>query len=101
MQNAKIFQQLCEQHDCTKFVELLFGKKQCNSFDEIRCDEAMKKVPPKRYHRTDNSLTLHVKTCCYQLRILIIEDLLIVLQLQSLDMNPIWKYMAEWHGGCL
>ena len=96
MQNSKIFQQLCEQHDCTKFVELLFGKKQCNSFIEIRFEEAMKKVPPKRYHRTDNSLTLHVITC-YQLHILIIEDLWIVLQLQSLDMNPNRKHVAEWH----
>ena len=57
----------------------------------------MKKVPPKRYHRTDNSLTLHFMTCCYQLHILIIEDLWIVLQLQSLDMNPIRKHVAEWH----
>ena len=97
MQNAKIFRQLCAQHDCTKFVELLFGKKQCNSFNEIRCEEAMKKVPPKRYHRTDNSLTLHVMTFCYQLHTLIIEDLWIVLQLQSLDMNPIRKHVAEWH----
>ena len=96
MQNAKIFQQLCEQLACTKFVEIQYGKKQSNSLIEIRCQEAMKKVPPKRYHRTDNSLTLHIMsllsvTCTY------LEDLWIVLQLQSLYMNPMRKHMAEWH----
>ena len=96
MQNAKNFQQLCEQLACTKFVEILYGKNQSNSHNEIRCEEAMKKVPPKRYHRTDNSLTLHVMnllsvTCTY------FEDLWVVLQLQSLYMNPRRKHMAEWH----
>ena len=73
VQNAKIFQQLCEKLACTKFVELLYGKKLCNSLNESRCEEAMKKVPPKRYHRKDNSLTLHVMSCCYQLHVLILK----------------------------
>ena len=33
----------------------------------------MKKVPPKRYHRTENSLTLHVMSCCDQLHVLILK----------------------------
>ena len=67
--------------------------------NEIRCEEAMKKVPSKHYRRTNNSLTLHVMSCCYQLHVLILKDLWIVLQPQSLDMNPMRKHMAEWHLG--
>ena len=52
----------------------------------------MKNVPPKHYHRN---------TACYELFLLVtctyLEDLLIVLQLQSLDMNPMGKHMAEWY----
>ena len=33
----------------------------------------MKKVLQKRYHRPDNSLTLHVMSCCYQLHVLILK----------------------------
>ena len=73
MQNAKFFQQLCEQMACTKSVELLYGKKQCNSLNDTRCEEAVKKVPPKRYHLKDNSFTLHAMSCCYQLHVLILK----------------------------
>ena len=52
---------------------LLYGKKQCTSLYEIRGEEAMKKALPKRYQRTDNSLTLHVICCCYQLHVLILK----------------------------
>ena len=33
----------------------------------------MKNVPPERYHRTDNSLTLHDMSCIYQLHVLILK----------------------------
>ena len=92
MRNAKIFIQLCEQLACTKFVKIQYGKKQSDSLNEIRCQEAMKKVPTKRYHRTDNSLTLHLMsllsiTCTY------LEDLWIVLQLQFE-----YEFYEEAHG---
>ena len=54
-------------------LQLLYDKKQCNSFNEIRCEEAMKKVTLKRYHRTENSLTLHVMSCCDQLHVLTLK----------------------------
>ena len=75
---------------------LLYGNKQCKSLYKIRYEEAMKKVLPKCYHRTDNSLTMHVMNCCYQLHVLILKTW-IILQLQSLGMNPMRKHMAEWH----
>ena len=59
------------------------------------CEEAMKKVPKKRYQCTD------LNTACYELLLSVtftyLEDLWIVLQLQSLDMNPIRKHLTEWH----
>ena len=61
-----------EQLACTKFEELLYGKKQCKSYNELRCEEVMKKVPLKCYHQTDKSLTLHVMSC-YQLHVLILK----------------------------
>ena len=33
----------------------------------------MEKVPPKRLPPTDNSITLHVMSCCYQLHVLILK----------------------------
>lgn len=79
MQNADNFQMLSELGSgppskaqrlaCTQFVGLLYGKKDCRSLNEIRCEKAMRKVPPKKLPPTDNSFTLHVMRCCYQLLI--------------------------------
>ena len=58
MQNAKNFQLLAQlgtgpptkaqRFACTKFVGLLYGKNNCNSLNEIRCEKALKKVPSKK-----------------------------------------------------
>ena len=61
MQNVKIFQQLCEQLACNKLVELLYGKKQQMSLNEIRCSNeegTTKMLPPNR---------LQLNTACYEL----------------------------------
>ena len=64
---------------------------------EIRCQETLKKVPPKSNHRTDNSLTLHDISFFLSVTCTYLEHLWIVLQLQSLNMIPMRKHMAEWH----
>ena len=66
MQNAKNFQLLAQlgirpptkaqRFACTKFVGLFYGKNNCNSLNEIRCEKALKKVPPKSYHQPITAL---------------------------------------------
>ena len=59
VQNVKILQQLCKQPACTI-------KSYCMvKLNEIKCEEVMKKVSSKCYHRADNSLRAVVISYMY------------------------------------
>ena len=69
--------------------------------NEIRCEEAMKKVLPKSYHQPIT--VLHNMVCVIVLSYLYLSGRLmeqlfrIFLHLQSFDMNLLRKPMTEWH----
>ena len=79
MQQADIFQGLSllgngpmtknVRLTCTNFVGHLYGKPGCVSLNQLRCEKARKKVAAKRLPPTENSFSLHLKRCCYQLMI--------------------------------
>ena len=79
MQQADIFQGLSllgngpmtqnVRLTCTNFVGHLYGKPGCVSLNQLRCEKARKEVAAKRLPPTENSFSLHLKHCCYQLMI--------------------------------
>jgi hypothetical protein len=54
---------------CTQFVGVLYGKLDWNSLNQLRCEKAANKVPPKRLLPTDDCFHLHLSRCAYQLAI--------------------------------
>lgn len=51
------------------FVGSLYGKKDCVSLNNFRCEKAGKNIPGKKLPPTEDSFRLHVLGCIYQLMI--------------------------------
>ena len=54
---------------CTGFVGSLYGRTGCNSMNALRCEEAAKKVTPRKLPPTEDSFQQHVLRTLYQLLI--------------------------------
>ena len=51
-----------------KFVGAMYGKAECSSLNDLRCERAREKsITPKKLPPTEDSFELHVQRCIYQL----------------------------------
>ncbi len=56
-------------NSCEAFVALMYGKKGCNSLNELRSEKALKNTPVRKLPLTHNSFMQHILRAQYQLLI--------------------------------